>query len=268
MPPKLYGTEHIVYLVCALCVIVAVVLVVQYVCKSEKQRTIALKVVAGLLLLWIVINRISLAVWKQSALQLLPNSYCGMSSLLLSLAVLILKPRNKTYDFLFWLELVGGIATIFYPNFISQADTFWFVPTISGFVHHTLGVLLCIMLVQCGHFRPSLKRWKMFPIGLSIYTIYGLFLYDVLGIPDTMQIDKPLIDGTPLSWWFMLIVGTAAIVVFLVIYELIVKRINKNKQAKQQAADASQTEAASTEEQAEKSEQVESERNESDKVPQ
>lgn len=236
MPPKLYGTEHIVYIVCALAVTVAVVLTVRFCAKTDKQKTIALKIIAGVLLVFLVMNRVSLAVWKKNALQLLPNSYCGMTSLLLAVAVLAGKPHNKLYDFLFYIELVGGTATIFYPNFLSQYDTFWFLPTVSGLLHHTVGLLLCILLAVCGWFRPSLKRWKMFPIGLSVYTLYGLFLLDVCKIPETMQIDTPIIPNTPLYWWFMLTVGSAAVFVFLLVWDLVEKRVKKNAAKKSDTA--------------------------------
>ena len=227
MPPKLYGTEHIVYIVCAIALTVAVALSVRFVCKSEKQRAVALKAIAGVLLVLIAANRISLAVWKKSELELLPNSYCGMSSLLLALVVLTRKPHSKAYDFLFYVELVGGVATVFYPNFLAQHVSFWFMPTITGLLHHTVGMILCITLAQCGWFRPSLERWKMFPIGLRCYTVYGLFLLDVLGIPNTMQIDAPIISGTPLYWWFVLTVGSAALFVFLLLWEIVGNKLKK-----------------------------------------
>lgn len=228
MRAKLYGPEHIIYLVCCACVFAAVITVAVLVCKTDKQKKILIRSVAGALLATIIANRISLAVWDNNgigALELLPNTYCGMTSLALAVAVLIGKPHDKSYDFFLYVEIVGGLATMFYSNFLDQGPTFMFFPTITGMMHHSIGVLLCILLCVCGWFTPSLARWKMYPIGMSIYTIYGLFLLDVLKIPYTMQIDTPIIPHTPLKWWFILIVGSALVFVFELVFELVKKRL-------------------------------------------
>lgn len=240
MRAKLYGPEHIIFLVCCLVVFAAVIVVAVLVCKTEKRKTILIKSVAAVLLVTIVANRISLAVWNNNgigALELLPNTYCGMTSLLLAIFVLIGKPHDKVYDFFLYVEIIGGLATLFYSNFLDQGPTFMFFPTITGMVHHAIGILLCILLCLCGWFAPSLKRWKIFPIGMSAYTLYGLFLLDVLKIPHTMQIDDPMIPGTPLKWWFVLTVGTALVAGFSFIFEFVKKRIV----AKKQSASSSET---------------------------
>ena len=219
MPPKLYGIEHIVYLIVFAVFTAAAVLVARFVTKTYKQKTILIKSVGGVLLASIIFNRIALAVWHKNAVWLLPNSYCGMSSLLLGVFVLIGSPHHKTYDFLFYMEAVGGISAVFYPYFIGQGDSVFFPPTISGLLHHSVGFILCVLLVQCKWFTPLLSRWKAFPIGISVYTLYGLFLLDVCGMPEAMQIDAPIIAGTPLKWWFILIVGSALLLVILLIID-------------------------------------------------
>lgn len=234
MEVKLYGRDHLIYL--ALCVVVfaAVILVTQLIAKTEKQKTIVIKSVAGALLFMIVFNRISLAVWKENALELLPNTYCGMTSLLLALFALFGKPNNKAFHFFIYVEIVGGVATTFYSNFLNQGPSFWFVPTLTGMAHHALGLLLCVLLIICRWFTPALSQWKMYPIGVSVYTLYGLFLLDVLGIPATMHIDSPILPNTPLYWWFVLIVGSAGMFVGLFIFELIKKRVTSRKHGKEQ----------------------------------
>lgn len=251
MPPKLYGTEHIVYIVLFFVVAAAIVLVTQFALKTEKHKTIMIKSVAGVLLVMTLYNRISLAVWHDNAVWLLPNSYCGMSSLLLSVCVLLGKPKNKMYDFLFWLESVGGIACVFYPYFLGQGDSIFFSPTISGLLHHSFGFILCVLLVQCKWFSPSLKRWKMFPIGMCAYTVYGLFLLDVCKMPEAMQIDAPLVAGTPLKWWFVILVGSALLFVYLFCLEKFEKRKAKKASG---AQNAERKEEKVEEEKAEKSE--------------
>ena len=211
MPPKLYGTEHIVYIVLFFVVATAVVLVTQFALKTDKSKTVMIKSVAGVLLVMTLYNRIALSV-----------------------CVLLGKPKNRMYDFLFWLESVGGIACVFYPYFLGQGDSIFFSPTISGLLHHSFGFILCVLLVQCKWFSPSLKQWKMFPIGMCAYTVYGLFLLDVCKMPEAMQIDAPLVAGTPLKWWFVILVGSAILFAYLFCLEKFRKR--KTKKAKVQEA--------------------------------
>lgn len=235
MPPKLYGIEHIIYIVVFFVVLAAVALIARFVAKTEKQQALLLRIVGGVLLASIVFNRIALAVWHENAVWLLPNSYCGMSSLLLAVFVIFGKPHNRTYDFLFYLEAFGGISCVFYPYFIGQGDSIFFAPTISGLLHHSVGFILCVLLVMCKWYTPSIKRWKEFPIGLSIYTLYGLFLLDVCGMTEAMQIDAPIIAGTPLKWWFILIVGSALLFVYLFCLEKYREYSAKKKAARQNA---------------------------------
>ena len=229
MPPKLYGMQHIIYIVVFLIVFAAAVLVARFVTKTEKQQSLLIKIAGGILLALLIFNRISLAVWHKNAVWLLPNTYCGMSSLLLAVVVIVGKPHNRIYDFIFYLETIGGIAAVFYPYFIGQGDTIFFPPTISGLLHHSVGFILCVLMVQCKWFSPSLKRWKEFPIGLSAYTLFGLFLLDVCKMPEAMLIDAPIVAGTPLKWWFILIFGSAALYLFLFCLEKIRARKKKTE---------------------------------------
>lgn len=236
MPVKLYGSEHITYLVVFVVVFAAAIVVAQLVTKTEKQREILLRATGGVLLAFTFFNRIALSVWHKNAVWMLPNTYCGMSSLLLGACVLFGKPKMRIYDFLFYLELIGGLAAVFYPNFLGQASSIWFPPTISGLLHHSVGCILCVLLLQCKWFSPSLARWKEFPIGLCAYTVYGLFLLDVCGMTEAMQIDAPIISGTPLKWWFVLTVGSALLFVVLFCIEKVrAYRNNKVDSAKNTA---------------------------------
>ncbi len=232
MPPELYGWQHLTYLAIYAIVLVATIVLTHYFIKTEKAKTILIKSVAGLLLVLILINRISVAVRYQSALSFIPNTYCGVTSLVLSIAVLVCKPNSKAYDFLWYMGFVGGIATLFYPDFLSQDVSFFYLPTISGLLHHSVLLILCILMLQTKWFTPQLKNWKYFPIGMACYTLYGLFIIDVCGWENAMSINDGIIEGTPLNWWFITIVGTVLVVAFLLIVEYFRKQKAKKSAPK------------------------------------
>lgn len=210
---RLYSVHHIIYIVLFFVCIAAAVLIYKYALRSDKARDIFIRFLGGLLAASLIFNRISLTVWNNNGIgirEMIPNTYCGMSSLLLGLCVMLGKPDMKIFHFLFYLELIGGAACVFYPTFLNQGPSFFFLPTITGMNHHALGVIVCIMLAVSKRFTPSFKYWYVFPLGIAAYTVFGLFLIDVLHIRHTMIIDEPVIPHTPLKWWFILIFGSMA----------------------------------------------------------
>ena len=92
--------------------------------KSEKSKIITVKVIAGVLLALILWNRIAIAVSDKNWLKLIPDTFCGMSSLVLSLAVLLGKKDNNVLHFVFYIAFVGDILTIIYPDFVDQDPSF------------------------------------------------------------------------------------------------------------------------------------------------
>ena len=208
----LYSLHHTLFAVLFIVCLAAAVLVFKFALKTDKARDIFIRCLGALLTVSLIINRISLTVWNNNgigALEMIPNTYCGMSSLLLGICVLAGKPNLKIFHFLFYLELIGGLACVFYPTFLLQGPSFFFFPTITGMNHHACGVILCVILVLGKWYEPSFKNWAAFPIGICAYTVFGLFLLDVLKIRHTMNIDEPVVAGTPFKWWFILLAGSA-----------------------------------------------------------
>lgn len=233
MAPKLYGWQHLTYLAIFLVVLVSLILVAHFVCKTQKAKTILIKSVAGVLLVLILINRFSIAFMREhNASFIVPDSYCGATSLLLAIWVLAAKPNNKAFHFFWYVGLFGGLATMLMPDFLGQANSFLYLPTISGMLHHSVLLALCILMRQTGWIKPSLKNWYCFPAGVACYTLFGLFAMDIFKWEKAMYINSAILAGTPLNWWFIGIVGTALVAGVLWLKELIVKKINLKKQSK------------------------------------
>lgn len=228
MAPKLYGWQHLTYLAIFFAIFAGMIVITHYLIKTDRQKSILLKCVAGVLFVLIIINRISIAIRYKEPSMFIPNSYCGLTSLVMALVVLFGKPNLKSYNFLVYIGLFGGLATMFYPDFLGQDKSFMYLPTISGLLHHSVLLILCELLLQTKWFTPTLKGWKWFPIGLCIYTLYGLFLMDIFGWQSAMEINSTLIPGTPLNWWFILLVGSALLFAVLWLIEFIRKKKIKN----------------------------------------
>lgn len=221
--PAIYGLEHIIYLIIVITLMIIGIILIIKKAKTEKQVTLVIKLIALLLLSVILWNRISIAVGHDDIRLFLPDSFCGTSSLVLSLAVLFFKKNNVILHFVSYIGFVGGSITLFYPDFIGQADSIFYPMTISGLLHHTVMVFLVLAMVITKYLQPSLKKWKYVPIGLSFFMTYGIFLITVIGLDDAMYIMKPVLPGTILNWFVLGLLFIPAQFIFLIIWE----KVNK-----------------------------------------
>ena len=203
--PKLYGWQHITYIVVCMVVIVTALVLAKKYLKSEKSQTIFVRCVGALLLVAIVTNRFSIALKTTPAewTYLLPDSLCGMSSLVLALATLFGKKDNHVFHFVWLISLIGGTAVTFYSNFIGQAPSFLYLPTISGFLHHTLEAATVVVLFLFGWLHPTFKKWYCVLFGMISYIAMGAFFITVLGYHDAFDLINPVLPGTPFTAWVM-----------------------------------------------------------------
>lgn len=232
MAPKIWGWQHIVYLAVFLSVSVAVLILGKKYAKTEAQKRLVVKGLAAALLVSIISNRVSIVFktevpeWKW----LIPDSFCGMSSLVLSLAVLLGKKDNDVMHFVWLISLAGGSITMVYPEFLPQDVSFFYVPTITGLLHHSIAAVVAVALFLFGQIRLSYKRWYCIVFGFTCLLAFGCFLIHVLNFHDAYCIVGPVLSGTPLTIWVIA-------PIFIVVYSAIVLcvelwRKRKEKQEK------------------------------------
>ena len=116
--------------------------------KSEKAQFWVVKGVGIALLVAIVANRTSI-VFKTPVPEykwFWTDSFCGFSSLVLSLATVFGKKDNDILQFIWLVALAGGAITTFYPDILGQNPSFMYIPTITGLLHHSISALTVITL--------------------------------------------------------------------------------------------------------------------------
>ena len=185
-----------------------------------------LKILAGTLLIAILTNRLS-QVFRYGQVrweQIIPDSYCGMTSLVLALAVLFGKKDNGALHFVWILGIFGGISTVIYPAFIGQGPTVFYLPTISGLLHHSLSATVAIAVLLFGWMRITYKKWLCTLFGFTCYLAVGAFLIGFFGLSDAFHIYTPLLDGTPLTTWVMAPIYAVCYGLILLFVELVRKR--------------------------------------------
>ena len=234
MEPKIFGWEHLTFLAVFVAVMVVALILVKKFAKTVKTQNIIVKCVALILFITVVWNRISLAVLKNNPAMLIPNTFCGMSNLVLSLAVLFGGRNNNVLHFVFYFAIVGGFVTLIYPDFLENYPTFFHTVTTSGLLHHALSFFLCLLLELVGYFSPNYKKWPNLVIGFMAYMTVGAFLIFVLDVNSAFYINRPCIPGTPLTVWVLIPIFAGVYALYMTCHELIrrhLKNRKKNKEA-------------------------------------
>lgn len=205
MWPKLFGIEHISYIIISTIIGILCVIISYKFAKTEKAKTIIIKILGILLFVAIMTNRLS-QVFRYDDVRwycIIPDSYCGMTSLVLSLSVIFGKKDNCILHFVWLLGIFGGISTVIYASFVGQGPTIFYLPTISGLLHHSLSALLVVMLLIFKQINVTYKKWYYSLIGFGCYILVGVFLMKAFNLNDAFHLVEPLISGTPLTTWVM-----------------------------------------------------------------
>ena len=226
MPAVVFGVEHFLYMGITAALAAAGLLCAKKHAKTEKSRAVILKILAGTLLIAILTNRLS-QVFRYGQVrweQIIPDSYCGMTSLVLALAVLFGKKDNGALHFVWILGIFGGISTVIYPAFIGQGPTVFYLPTISGLLHHSLSATVAIAVLLFGWMRITYKKWLCTLFGFTCYLTVGAFLIGFFKLSDAFHIHTPLLDGTPLTTWVMAPIYAVCYGLILLFVELVRKR--------------------------------------------
>lgn len=226
MDLSVFGSVHLIYLGITVPISCIGLFLAKKLAKTEKSQKIVLKSLAGLLLIWIMINRLS-QVYRYSDVrweQIIPDSFCGMTSLVLALAVLVGKKDNPVYHFVWALGLVGALTTICNPAFLSQGPTIFYLPTISGLLHHSLALVMVVALLLFGQIHITYKKWYCTFFGFTAYLTVGAFQMSVFGFSDAFHIAEPILSDTPLTAWVMAPIYAVGYGLILLIVELVRNR--------------------------------------------
>lgn len=229
MNPQLFGPEHIGYIVISTILGCAYLLLAKKYAKTEKAQRVVLEILAFLLFVAVVTNRLS-QVFRYEEVRwylLIPDSFCGMTSFVLSLAVLFGKRDNNVLHAAWLLGIFGGISTVIYATFVGQGPTIFYLPTISGLVHHSLSAMLVVALFMFRQIDITYKKWYCTVFGFTSYMTVGAFLMHTFPMSDAFHIAEPLLSDTPLTAWVMLPMYAVAYSLILLVVEIV-----KRKKAK------------------------------------
>ncbi len=228
MAPELFGIEHILYIIISTVLCGGGLFFAYKYVKNEKTQTLILKILAFLLFTSVMANRVS-QVFRYDNVRwycIIPDSFCAMTSLVLSLAVLFGKKNNNVYHFVWLLGLFGGVSTVIYATFVGQGPSIFYIPTITGLLHHSFSATLVVALLFFKQIDITYKKWYCTLFGFTSYFTIGAFLMHSFGMSDAFHIVEPLLPETPLTAWVMAPIYAVVYAFILLIIEIYKK--NKN----------------------------------------
>ena len=216
--PKIFGKEHILYLVISFAIIIAALILIKLFCKTDKAKKIAIKVSAAVQLVVIILNNVFVYLWVGNIKM---DSICGVVSFLIALFTLICKKDSSCLHFITYTALLTGLIPTFYPTYIGQGATIFFPATITSLIHHSLSFYLAVLIIMLQYITPNIKKWYAWPLGYFGLITFGVFNIKIRGLSDSMNINSPIIAGTPFNWFYLGIIFLAVYTVFLLIYDTI-----------------------------------------------
>lgn len=226
MNPQLFGIEHILYIVISTIICGGTLLLGKKLAKTEKSQTVFMKALAAILFVSIIVNRLS-QVFRYDDVRwycIIPDSICGLTSLLIAMGVLLGKRNNGFLHALWLISLFGGISTVVYATFLDQGASIFYLPTISGLLHHSFSAMVAVALFLFRWLELSYKKWHWQVIGFMFYVTVGAFLMQTFNMTDAMHIAEPLLPDTPLTIWVMLPMYAAAYCLIMLAVEWIKKK--------------------------------------------
>ena len=222
MAPKIFGIEHIVYLILNFIVTVAILIVTGIFCKSERVKMILIKAGGGILLFLILLNRVfCIQHWDVTYL---PTSICGAVSMFFGIALILCKKDSSILHFLSYSALFTGLLPTIYPDYIGQGPTIFFPATITSLLHHSVCFMMAIMVFEFKYITPNIRKWYAWPLGYFALVFYGLFNIKILNQPDAININSPILPNTPFNFFFLGLIFFAVYMIFLSVFDIIANK--------------------------------------------
>lgn len=215
---EIYGIEHILYLLVSIPCFIGLIYGVKKHVKNEEQLTKVIRylgIIYGVVLIW---NRISVSLFESDWHHFIPDLYCGISGIVLSLCMIFLKKEHAIFHCVIYIGILGGTLTMIYPDFLVNGDSLFFQPTISGLIHHSFLVFMPILLVYMGYVKPDLKKYYILPVGMACYITFGVFEMTVLNYDKAMYLFNPALPNTMFDWFGLALLFLPTHFLFLVVW--------------------------------------------------
>ena len=200
---KVYGIEHICYLLITTIPLVLLMILLKLKIKTDKEKRIMFMILGIIDIISVTINRIAHVVSNGNFIYIIPDSFCGMSGLILGIGLVFFKKDNILLHAIWLIGLTGMIATYAYPDFLEKSSSIFDFLTLTSLWHHTVTLFNLIAIFLFKYIRLTYKKaWIQIP-GVIIFIALGYFLIYVCGVKSAFYLNTPAVKGTNLFFYVM-----------------------------------------------------------------
>ena len=225
---KVFGIEHFSYLIVVFSSLSILMFILKKSIKTDKQIRIMFMILGIIDIISVMVNRVTLVYRHNNWFYIIPDSFCGLSGLMVGISLTFFKKDNYILHTFWLLGLVGVSITHIYPEFIEEGDSLFYPTTITSFWHHsvTLFNLISVFLFKYIHitYKKSLGQLGIIPMYLL-----GLFLVYVGNVKEAFFIAVPAIKGTFLYFHTMLPIYLTVYLLVLILIEYVRVKHNANE---------------------------------------
>ena len=222
---KVFGLEHLSYVIISTIILVIVGIILKLKIKDEKSINIMFHIFGLIGFIVIIICRIATCFQHNNVLYMIPDSFCALASLITSIGLLFLKKDNILLHGTWLIVIAGGILATLMPDYLNDGPTIFYLPTFLTLIHHSLSLFFIIMAFIYKYIRLSIKKIWIQPVMISLCIALGYLVIALYNSPYAFYINKPAIDGTIL---YAPLLYTIYFIVYLIII-LIVELYRKHK---------------------------------------
>ncbi|MGN1222188.1 MAG: hypothetical protein ACI4TT_03045 [Christensenellales bacterium] len=218
---EMFSWQHILYILFFVAFTIGIIFLSRFLIKKDKKWSKILVVCMALLTFgFMLANKIEIWIKYDHNFQVfVPGSFCSALAFWGPIFMIICKPNSKFLQFGMFGMALGGMLTTVYPEFLIGEPSIFIPVGFTGIVYHTLMFVSFVYVLGIGYFKPTMKNWWSFVLGMALMVPYVLFNSQVLGASEDMYLFAPAIEGTQLYWWLIGILATLLYTVFLLIFE-------------------------------------------------
>lgn len=217
----IFSLEHIFYILFFAIFTIGIIFLSRFfIKKNKKLMKFFICLMALLTFGFMLANKIEIWIKYSYNFQVfVPGSFCSALAFWGPIFMILCKPNSKFLQFGMFGMALGGLLTTVYPEFLIGEASIFIPVGFTGFVYHTLMFVSFIYSIGIGYFKPTIKNWWSFVLGMALMVPYVLFNSQVLGASEDMYLFAPAIEGTSLYWWLIGILAIVLYTIFLLIFE-------------------------------------------------
>lgn len=212
--PGLMGWQHLIFILLSFTLITILLVFTYRLPKDKIAKTIRI-------IFWVVlILEICKIIWNltirigASLNDWIPLYYCSIFIYGLALASYGKgKVKSLGETWIFYGQIVAGLAFILYPSTALLIHPLCHVLTIHSLIYHSLAIYVGLLIVLSKYYKPQKEDFIPYTISLMIFCL-GVYLFNIIFTTNLMFLNKP-VDIWPLANIFTIAKGLYPLIIAL-----------------------------------------------------